>query len=229
MGAVGVGGGGALSVALIVADTDRGLDTSANFRMDFPLVHGYTPDDKRRAWLVSLGTFGFIGGTVASKWVAIASLATTSATVAGSWLVTECVVLLLLRYVAEGSWRFHLHGPDAAVPSALVHLMFYIGSVAAPFPFLRNPGYLGPSLYCASVCYQTIASPLMLLVAFSMEGGSGMPQADLWALLGVATVVLLVGASLMGCHMVPEYRKTFYQVMWVTEQMPKFQIHMFGL
>ena len=76
---------------------------------------------------------------------------------------------------------------------------------------------LGPSLYCASVCYQTIASPLMLLVAFSMEGGSGMPQTELWALLGVATVVLLVGASLVGCYMVPEYRKTFYQVMWGTE------------
>ena len=125
---------------------------------------------------------------------------------------------IMLRQVVEGSWRFHLHGPDAAVPSALVHLMFYIGSVAAPFPFLRNPGYLGPSLYCASVCYQTIASPLMLLVAFSMEGGSGLPQAELWALLGVATVVLLVGASLMGCYMVPEYRKTFYQVMWHTDR-----------
>jgi hypothetical protein len=210
-------GGAALSVAFIVTDTDRGLDTSTGFRTDHPLVHGYTPDDKRHAWLVSLGTFGFIGGTVVSKWVAIATLATASGSVAAGWLATECAVLLVLRQVVEGSWRFHLHGLDAALPSALMHLMFYIGSVAAPFPFLRFPGYLGPSLYCASVCYQTIASPLMLLVAFSMEGGSGMPQTELWALLGVATVVLLVGASLMGCYMVPEYRKTFYQVMWGTE------------
>ena len=42
-----------------------------------------------------------------------------------------------------------------------------------------------------------------------------MPQAELWGILGVATVVLLVGASLMGCYMVPQYRKTFYQVMRV--------------
>ena len=40
-----------------------------------------------------------------------------------------------------------------------------------------------------------------------------MPQAELWAILGVVTVMLIVGASLMGCYMVPEYRKTFYQVM----------------
>jgi len=209
-------GGAALSVAFIVADTDRGLDTSATFRMDHPLVHGYTPGDKRRAWMVSLGTFAFIGGTVVSKWVAIATLATASGSVAAGWLATECVLLLVLRQVVEGSWRFHMRGLDAAVPSALMHLMLYIVSIAAPFPLLRFPGYLGPSLYCASVCYQTIASPLMLLVAFSMEGGSGLPQAELWALLGVATVVLLVGATLMGCYMVPEYRKTFYQVMWGT-------------
>ena len=203
--------------AFIVADTDRGVDTRATSRMNFPLVHGYTPDEQCRAWLVSLGTFGFIGGTVVSKWVAIATLATASSSVAAGWLATECLVLLVLRQVVEGSWRFHLRGLDAALPSALVHLMFYIVSVAAPFPVLRFPGYLGPSLYCASVCYQTIASPLMLLVAFSMEGGSGLPRAELWAMLAVATVMLIVGASLMGCYMVAEYRKTFYQVMWHTE------------
>eukprot|EP00618_Florenciella_parvula_P016977 CAMPEP_0119473200 /NCGR_PEP_ID=MMETSP1344-20130328/4942_1 /TAXON_ID=236787 /ORGANISM="Florenciella parvula, Strain CCMP2471" /LENGTH=2127 /DNA_ID=CAMNT_0007506261 /DNA_START=134 /DNA_END=6517 /DNA_ORIENTATION=- len=218
-------GGAALSVAFIVTDTDCGLDTGSTFRLDYPLIYGYTPADKRSAWWVLLGTFGFIGGTVVSKWVAIATLATASGSSAAVWLATECVVLLVLRQVVESSWRFHLHGLEAAVPSALVHLMFYIVSVAAPFPILRFPGYLGPSLYCASVCYQTIASPLMLLVAFSMEGGSGMPQADLWALVGVATVVLLVGASLMGCYMVPEYRKTFYQhnsfkmlIMWMWDE-----------
>jgi len=206
-------GGAALSVAFIVADTDRGLDTSAYYRTNHPLIHGYMPDDKRRALLVSLGTFGFIGGTVISKWVAIATLATASGSAAVGWLATECMVLLVLRRVAEGSWRFHLPGLDTPVLSALVHLVLYLPSVAAPFPFLRFPNYLGPSVYCANVCYQTIASPLMLLVAFSLEGGSAMPQAELWKILGVATAVLLVGASLMGCYMVPQYRKTFYQVM----------------
>ena len=212
----------AISVAFVVADTDRGVDTGAGFRLDFPTVHGYMPDNTYHSLLVSLGTFLFVGGIVSSKWVAIATLATTSATAAGSWLVTECAVLLLLRYVVEGSWRFHVHGLDAAVPSVLTHVGFYLGSVAAPFPFFRFPGYLGPSLYCASVCYQTIASPLMLLVAFRLDGGGRLPRTQLWALLGGATVAVLLGAGLMRYYMVPGYRETFYKVsgMILTQHPP---------
>ena len=205
-------GGAVLSVAFVVADTDRGVDTGAAMRLDFPTVHGYMPDNTYNSLLVSLGTFLFVGGIVSSKWVAIATLATTSATAAGSWLVAECVVLFLLRYAVEGSWRFHLHGLDTAVPSVLAHLAHYLGSVAAPFPLFRFPGYLGPSLYCTSVCYQTIASTLMLLLAFRLDGGGRLPRTQLWALLGGATVVVLLGAGLMGCFMVPGYRETFYKV-----------------
>ena len=202
----------ALSVGFVVADTEYGVDTSAMLRVNWPTIHGYMPDNMRHALLVSLGTFLFVSGIVSSKWVAIATLATTSATFAGSWLVVECVVLLLLRNAVEGSWRFHLHGLDAVVPSVIAHLILYLGSIAAPFPFFRFPGYLGPYLYCASVCYQTIASPLVVLVAFCLDGGGRLPQSELWSLLAGATVLALLGASLVGCYMVPEYRKTFYKV-----------------
>ena len=97
--------GAALSIAFIVAETERGIDKSKKFRMDYPRVHGYLPDDKCRAFLVSFGTFCFIGGTVVSKWAAIASLATVSASIAAGWLSAEFIVLLLLRYIVEGSWR----------------------------------------------------------------------------------------------------------------------------
>jgi len=204
--------GAAFSVGFVVADTEYRVDTSPNFRLNFPIVHGYMPDNMRHALLVSLGTFLFVSGMVSSKWVAIATLATSSATVACSWLVVECVGLLLLRNAVEGSWRFQFHGTDTAVPSVLAHFVLYLGSVAAPFPFFRFPGYLGPSLYCASVCYQTIASPLMLLLAFRLDGGGRLPQTELWSMLGGATVLALLGTSLMGCYMVPEYRKTFYKV-----------------
>ena len=53
----------------------------------------------------------------------------------------------------------------------------------------------------------------MLLVAFSMEGGRDLPHEELWLLLAVAMVTTLVGASLMACFMVPEYRSTFYKVL----------------
>ena len=98
-------GGAALSIAFIVAETERGIDANPHFRLDYPQVHGYTPDDKGRAFLVSLGTFCFIGGMVVSKWVAIAPLATVSGIITAGWLLVECVTLLLLRHITEGSWR----------------------------------------------------------------------------------------------------------------------------
>ena len=94
----------------------------------------------------------------------------------------------------------------------IAHVAFYLASVAAPFPFLRFPGYLGPRLYMVSACYQTIASPLMLLVAFSLEDGRDLPQPELWALLSVATGTTLVGAGLMAAFVRGKYRPTFYRV-----------------
>ena len=55
--------------------------------------------------LVSLGTFCFIGGMLASKWVAIAPLATVSGVITAIWLLVECAILLVLRHIVEGSWR----------------------------------------------------------------------------------------------------------------------------
>ena len=105
-----------------------------------------------------------------------------------------------------------MHGLDATGPSLLMHVGIYIASVAAPFPFLRFPGYLGPRLYMASVCYQTIASPLMLLVAFGLKDGRNLPQSELWALLSAAIGTTLVGAGLMAAFVRREYRHTFYKV-----------------
>ena len=50
----------------------------------------------------SFGVALFIGGTLASKWMAIASLASISGATVVAWLATECTVLLMLRKVVEG-------------------------------------------------------------------------------------------------------------------------------
>ena len=105
-----------------------------------------------------------------------------------------------------------MHGLDATVPSLIVHVGLYLSSVAAPFPFIRFPGWLGPRLYMVSACYQTVASSLMLLVAFSLEDGRDLPQPELWALLSAATGMTLVGAGLMATFVRREYRHTFYKV-----------------
>ena len=57
--------GALVSVAFIVADTDRGIDTNADFRKDHAIVHGYLKsDNKRHAALVSTGTFLMVAGQV---------------------------------------------------------------------------------------------------------------------------------------------------------------------
>ena len=114
--------------------------------------------------------------------------------------------------VPPGSWRMHIQGLDAALPSVLVHMMIYLSSLAAPFPLLRFPNYLGPALYCASMCYQLLVSPLMLFVALSLDGRGTLPHTELWVLLLVAVSLALLGIGLMACYMVPEKRPTFYKV-----------------
>ena len=57
--------GAIVSVAFIVADTDRGIDTGTHYRRDHAPLHGYLKsDNKRHAALVSTGTFMMIAGKV---------------------------------------------------------------------------------------------------------------------------------------------------------------------
>ena len=57
--------GALVSVAFIVADTDRGIDTSAHYRTNHAPLHGYLKsDNKRHAALVSTGTFLMVAGKV---------------------------------------------------------------------------------------------------------------------------------------------------------------------
>ena len=79
---------------------------------------------------------------------------------------------------------------------------------------LRFPGYLGPALYCACVCYQTVTSPVMLLVALHLDTKDRLPATLLWTLLGGGAVTALLGMALVWCYMVPKSRCTFYPVRY---------------
>ena len=74
-------------------------------------------------------------------------------------------------------------------------------------PCVRHPS----QLYEAGL-EGLLLGTIMLLLAFRLDGGGRLPRTQLWALLGGATVVVLLGAGLMGCFMVPGYRETFYKV-----------------
>ena len=74
------------------------------------------------------------------------------------------------------------------------------------------PGQTGGVQYSSFVVYQIIVSPAMLMVALRLDTAGALPGRMLWALLAGGTAVLLTGMALMACFMVPEYRKTFYEV-----------------
>ena len=96
-------------------------------------------DSSVRQGLVVLGIVLFIGGYLLSKLVALVSLASgTSLLVVLGWCSVEVVALLVARYAAEGwRWRFHGKGLDGALSALVLHALFYVGVLAAPFPALR--------------------------------------------------------------------------------------------
>ena len=128
-----------VSIAYLVATTELGADKSDQFRTNYPMVHGYIPTESAaREAMVVLGIVLFVGGVLGAKLIALAVLAGASAWVVVAWCSAEASALFVLRYYAEGRiWRFHLHGTSGLVPTLLVHVGFYLGMLAAPFPFLR--------------------------------------------------------------------------------------------
>ena len=96
-------------------------------------------DSSFRQGMVVLGTILFVGGYLLSKLVALVSLASgTSFLVVVGWCSVEAVALLVARYAAEGRrWRFNQAGLDGALSALVIHALFYVGVLAAPFPILR--------------------------------------------------------------------------------------------
>ena len=129
-----------LSIGYLVATTELDLDTSRSSRTNYGSVHGYFPTNSLvMQTVVVAGIVLFIAGYLVAKLLALVILASGSSilTVAG-WCCAEALTLLVMRYFVEGSkWKFHIASLSGLVPSLLLHAIFYIGMLAAPFPFLR--------------------------------------------------------------------------------------------
>ena len=87
------------------------------------------------------------------------------------WLGVECMVLWILRCCVEGTFRFHVAGMDSVLGSACAQVVAYGLSLGAPFPLLRQPGYLGPSLYLPWMFYSLVANPVMIAVGLRLDSG----------------------------------------------------------
>ena len=97
-------------------------------------------DNPFRQVVVVLGLILFLNGYLLSKLVALVSLASgMSFLMVVGWCSVEAVVLLVVRYIAEGFRYpyFHLAGVDGFVQLLATHGIIYTGMLAAPFPLLR--------------------------------------------------------------------------------------------
>ena len=128
-----------VSIAYLATTTEHGVDTSTQYRTNYPIVHGYIPTESAvREALVLLGIVLFVGGILGAKLIALATLTEASTWLALAWCSAEASALFVLRYFAEGRiWRFHVSGISGLMPTLLAHACIYLGMLAAPFPFLR--------------------------------------------------------------------------------------------
>jgi len=154
-----------VSIAYLVATTEHGVDTSTQYRTNYPMVHGYIPTESAvREALVLLGIVLFVGGILGAKLIALATLAQASIWVAVAWCSAEASALFVLRYFAEGRiWRFHVRSASGLMPTLLMHACIYLGMMAAPFPFLRYSSARPRSIYIVVPTIINMASPLFML------------------------------------------------------------------
>ena len=198
------------NIAHAVASVDYSFDTSLRFRNIEPLCYGcYLPGAKGDGLFASIAVFAF--GYVTAKLVAVATLGTTSPASLMLFMVSESIALLLVRF-AIVNWRWYSAAGDSAVVSLTVHfLLVYPCMIAAPFPFLRHPFFISPSLYSGFIAWSLFAAnPLMLALSFRYHDPAT-SQWIVWAILGSATALSVVAAVVAVALMQPTFRGTFYR------------------
>ena len=127
-----------VSIGYLVATTELDLDTDRKSRTNSAPVHGYFPTSTVMQSIVVAGIVLFIAGYLAAKLLALVILASVmSFRSAAVWCCVEALTLLVLRYVVEGRWRFHIASLSGPIPSLVLHGVFYLGMLATPFPLLR--------------------------------------------------------------------------------------------
>ena len=124
----------------------------------------------------------------------------------------EYRVFFLIRF-ATGTWRCYQPVGDFAAAGVLQHfLCVYPLLNAAPFPLLRHPFFITPSIYSGFVTWTLfLANPLIVALAFAVHGSSAIDQRRVWMVLGGATALSLFAALVSFALIEPKFRSTFYR------------------
>jgi hypothetical protein len=203
----------ALSVSYLVSTFEVDIDTSVNYRALFARFHGYMPDDQRQWKAVVLGIIMFISGSLIGKVTALSVLGVGAPVYMGIWLLAECTVLWVLRALSEGTVRFQVPGLDSTVGSLVVQALLYVFTLGAPTPFLRFPGYLGPTLYLPWVLYLMGANIVMIVVGLELDREQNNIQIDterVYLVFATSVSLSVLGFGLMMGCMNPSRRSSFF-------------------
>jgi hypothetical protein len=137
---------------------------------------------------------GFLYSYAASKLSAVGILGAASKLAVVRWLAVECMVRLVVRKCACGSWRFcantAMHGVGFSFPA---HVCFYACMLASPFSILRAPFMLSPTIYSSVLAYSLcVANPAMIALV-----SSSVPTAPRYIEVSVPEAALIAGVPIL--------------------------------
>ena len=207
-------GFGLLNICISVAGANQFLDTLETYRKIEPLYYGYFPGDAFAAFQLHVAEMGFVYFYAASKLAAVGMLGAASKLAVVRWLAVECMVLLVVRKCATGSWRWYqnnaMHGFGF---SLFAHVCCYACMLASPFTLLRAPFLLSPAIYSGFLAYSLcVANPAMIALGFFLGADRAsfeITVRDAVLIAGIPTLLCLGCAALVWQSMVPEFRKSF--------------------
>ena len=151
-----------------------------------------------------------VGCYAVAKLIAVGLLGSTSPTILCLWLIVECALFLGVRS-SIGNWRNYIGGLHFAPASLVNHVLHYLCMLAAPFPLLRTPFFLTPSIFAGFIVWTLfVANPSMLLLAFRFGEPNFSRTLIAWALSGTTAAFLLV-SRLIWTSMTASLRHTFYR------------------
>ena len=200
-----------VSIANTVMSVGHDMDTSEHFRAVEPLYYGAIPEGAAGN-LVNVALFAFALCYVLAKVIGVAVLFSVSRLAVGVVLAAEFGLFTLVR-VSIGNWRYFSPVGDSTVFSIIFHTVLFLIMMAAPFPILRYPWMVTPSVYAGVIAWNLLLSnPGMAAAAFfAFERAPNLAsQAVAIALVGV-TAGCALAAALGMANVVPTFRPTFYR------------------
>ena len=179
-------------------------------RVHEPMIHGYYPSRPASNFFVLVGVVISAGLYDVAKLTAMGFLGSVSPIRLIAWLLLECTLLLLIRMFI-GNWRVYIRGVHGTLPGLYTHFLFYICMMAAPFPVLRTPFFLTPSVYVGFILWTLCCSNPMMIMFASWSGDPELSVAVVWPALAVASIACLFSMLLVFNFITPELRHTFYR------------------